>query len=82
MPDVGGPEHWPDWCMGFQPTSTASEPRLRVVMMLRFEADEFASRAEHFTRQPMEVWRDERGRWSVSPRSSGTDGPEEEEHSC
>jgi hypothetical protein len=71
MPDVGPPEHWPDWCMGFQPISPASEPRLRVVMQFHFEADQFAGYAEHF--EPMEVWRDQRGRWSVSPRSSGTE---------
>jgi len=54
--------------MGYQPTSPASEPRLRVVMQFHFEADEFADHAHHFTRIPMEVWRDQRGRWSVSPK--------------
>ncbi len=68
MPNVGGPEDWPDWCMGFQPTSPASQPRLRVVTGFHFEADELADQAQHFTRIPMTVWRDNRGRWSVSPK--------------
>jgi hypothetical protein len=54
--------------MGYQPTSPASDPRLRVVMPLHFDADQFADHAEHFTRRPMEVWRDKQGRWSVSPK--------------
>jgi hypothetical protein len=69
---------WPDWCMGYQPISPASDPRLRVVMALHFDADQFADHAEHFTRRPMEVWRDKQGRWSVSPRLPETGDPEEE----
>jgi len=52
--------------MGHQPISPASDPRLRVVMALRFDADDFASRASDYG--PMEVWRDKQGRWSVSPK--------------
>jgi hypothetical protein len=54
--------------MGYQPTSPASQPRLRVTWEFHFEADEFADHAHHFTLLPMDVWRDNRGRWSVSPK--------------
>ena len=65
MPDVGGPERWPDWCMGYQPVSTASQPRLRLTFDLRFHADEFI----RLSMTPdLQVWRDNRGRWSVSPK--------------
>lgn len=51
--------------MGYQPTAPASQNRLRVVCSLRYEADEFA----RLNSVPdLEVWRDNLGRWSVSPR--------------
>lgn len=53
--------------MGYQPTAPASQPRLRVTWDFRFEADEFAEQAQFFTQITMTVWRDNRGRWSVSP---------------
>lgn len=66
MPDVGGPDRWPVWCMGAQPTSPASQPRLRVVFGFHFEADDFVVWSTSFAKVPLDVWRDNRGRWSVS----------------
>jgi hypothetical protein len=52
--------------MGYNPISPASQPRLRIVWDLHVDADEFADNAHCSTRQPMQVWRDDKGRWSVS----------------
>lgn len=56
--------------MGYQPTRSGRSHRLRVVNGFRFEADELADHAAHFTGRPMEVFRDEQGRWSVAPKES------------
>lgn len=50
--------------MGYQPTAPASQNRLRVVFEFHFEADEFA---DQNCVPGLEVWRDNRHRWSVSP---------------
>lgn len=56
--------------MGYQPTRSGQSHRLRVVNGFHFEADELADHAHHFTHLPMEVFRDEAGRWSVAPKES------------
>lgn len=53
--------------MGYQPTSPAFQPRLRVTWDLHWEADTFVK--QNMT-PGLEVWRDNKGRWSVSPKET------------